>query len=230
MIEIKLSQGAKPGKGGILPAAKVNAEIAEIRGIPEGEAALSPNRHVDAGNAEELLDLINQVRRVSGRPTGIKFCMGQVAPVQDLLDTILARGPESAPDYIALDSGDGGTGAAPMPLIDSTGMLIEDSLPLLHDMLVTAGLRERINIIAAGKLITSADVAWAFCVGADMVNYVKTLNEEVEIIAHACGVDCPRDLTRDHLLVVQASGRTRPFTKAWNPDRYLSDRRAHERR
>ncbi|MEM9600239.1 MAG: FMN-binding glutamate synthase family protein [Pseudomonadota bacterium] len=278
MIEIKLSQGAKPGKGGILPAAKVNAEIAEIRGIPEGKAALSPNRHVDAGNAEELLDLIDQVRRMSGRPTGIKFCMGQVAPIQDLLDTIMARGPESAPDYIALDSGDGGTGAAPMPLIDSTGMLIEDSLPLLHDMLVTAGLRERIKIIAAGKLITSADVAWAFCVGADMVNnargfmfalgciqalkcnrntcptgitthnprlqqgldpsnkavrvrnYVKTLNEEVEIIAHACGVDCPRDLTRDHLLVVQASGRTRPFTKAWDPDRYLSDRRAHERR
>lgn len=277
MVEIKLSQGAKPGKGGILPAAKVNAEIAEIRGIPEGEAALSPNRHVDAGNADELLDLIDQVRRVSGRPTGIKFCMGQVAPIQDLIDTILKRGTTSAPDYIALDSGDGGTGAAPMPLIDSTGMLIEDSLPLLHDMLVAADLRDRIKIIAAGKLITSADVAWAFCVGADMVNnargfmfalgciqalkcdrntcptgitthnprlqqgldpsnkavrvrnYVKTLNEEVEIIAHACGVDCPRDLTRDHLLVVQASGRTRPFNKAWDPQRYLSSKPLHER-
>ena len=270
MMEIKLSQGAKPGKGGILPAEKVTEEIAEIRGIPVGEAALSPNRHVDAGNAEELLDLIDQVRRVSGRPTGIKFCMGQVGPVQDLLDAINRRGPQSAPDYIALDSGDGGTGAAPMPLIDSTGMLIEDSLPLLDDMLRASRLRERIRIIASGKLITSAEVAWAFCVGADMVNngrgfmfalgciqalkchkntcptgitthdkglqkgldpsnkavrvmnYVKTLNKEVEMIAHACGVDCPRELTRDHLLVMQASGRTRPFARAWNPQRYLA--------
>ena len=269
MIEIKLSQGAKPGKGGILPAEKVNAEIAAIRGIPEGQSALSPNRHVDAGNVEELLDLIEQVRRVSERPTGIKFCMGQVGPVQELIDAILARGATSAPDFITLDSGDGGTGAAPMPLIDSTGMLIEDSLPLLHDMLEEAGLRDRVKIIASGKLITSADVAWAFCVGADMVNngrgfmfalgciqalkcdkntcptgitthnkrlqggldpsnkavrvrnYARTLSREIEMIAHACGVDCPRDLTRDHLLVVQASGRTRPFNKAWNPDRYL---------
>lgn len=277
MIEIKLSQGAKPGKGGILPAKKVNQEIADIRGIPAGEAALSPNRHVDAGNAEELLDLIDQTRRVSKRPVGIKFCMGQVGPVQELIDTIIKRGAQSAPDYIALDSGDGGTGAAPMPLIDSTGMLIEDSLPLLHDMLTKAGLRERIKIIAAGKLITSADVAWALCVGADMVNnargfmfalgciqalkcdknscptgitthnprlqqgldpsnkavrvanYVKTLNEEVEIIAHACGVDCPRDLARDHLLVIQSSGRTRPFNKVWDADRYLSDKKSHQR-
>lgn len=271
MIEIKLSQGAKPGKGGILPAKKVNQEIAEIRGIPEGKAALSPNRHVDAGNVEELLDLIHQVRRASKRPVGIKFCMGQIQPVQDLFDAIIDRGIASAPDYIALDSGDGGTGAAPMPLIDSTGMLIEDSLPLLHDMLVDAGLRDRIKIIASGKLITSADVAWAFCVGADMINngrgfmfalgciqalkcdkntcptgitthdkrlqagldptnkavrvrnYVKTLNSEIDMIAHACGVDCPRDLTRDHLLVIQSSGRTRPFNRAWNPDRYLNN-------
>ena len=270
MIEIKLSQGAKPGKGGILPAEKVTPEIAEIRGIPVGQAALSPNRHVDASTPEELLDLIDQVRRVSKRPTGIKFCMGQVGPVQDLIDAILARGPASAPDFITLDSGDGGTGAAPMPLIDSTGMLIEDSLPLLHDMLVAAGLRERIKIIASGKLITSADVAWAMCVGADMVNngrgfmfalgciqalkchkntcptgitthdkslqkgldptnkavrvrnYVKTLNSEVKMIAHACGVDCPRDLKREHLLVMQASGRTRPFNKVWDPKRYLA--------
>jgi glutamate synthase domain-containing protein 2 len=273
MVEIKLSQGAKPGKGGILPAAKVNAEIAEIRGIPEGQAALSPNRHVDAGNVEELLDLIAKVRDASKRPTGIKFCMGQVEPVQELFDAILKRGAASAPDFITLDSGDGGTGAAPMPLIDSTGMLIEDSLPLLHDMLSDAGLRDRIKIIASGKLITSADAAWAFCVGADLINngrgfmfalgciqalkcdkntcptgitthnkrlqhgldpsnkavrvmnYVKTVNSELEMIAHACGVDCPRDLTRDHLLVVQSSGRTRPFNKAWNPDRYLA--RAH---
>jgi len=81
MMEIKLSQGAKPGKGGILPGNKVTAEIAEIRGIEEGKSALSPNRHVDAGTSEELLDLIHQVREVSGLPTGIKLCVGQVGPL-----------------------------------------------------------------------------------------------------------------------------------------------------
>ncbi len=199
--------------------------------------------------------------------------MGQVDPVQDLIKAILKRGAASAPDYITLDSGDGGTGAAPMPLIDNTGMLIEDSLPLLHDMLSEAGLRDRIKIIASGKLITAADVAWALCVGADMINnargfmfalgciqalkcnkntcptgitthdkrlqkgldlsnkavrvrnYVKTLRDEVEMIAHACGVDSPRELTRSHLLVMQSSGRTRPFSKVWNPGRYLSTER-----
>lgn len=270
MIEIKLSQGAKPGKGGILPASKVTQEIADIRGIMAGQAALSPNRHVDAANNEELLDLIARVRAISKRPTGIKFCMGQVAPVRDLLAAIKARGDDSAPDFITIDSGDGGTGAAPMPLIDSTGMLLEDSLPLLHDLLIETGLRERIKIIASGKLITSAEVAWAFCVGADLINcargfmfslgciqalkcdkntcptgitthnprlqkgldptnkavrvrrYVKTIQEEVNMIAHACGVDCPRDLNRSHLLVIQPSGRTRPFNRTWDPQRYLA--------
>ena len=170
MIEIKLSQGAKPGKGGILPADKVTEEIAEIRGIPVGEAALSPNRHVDAGTPDELLDLIAQVRRVSGRPTGIKMCMGNPAPVADFLDAIVARGAASAPDYIAVDGGDGGTGAAPMPLIDTTGLTVRESLPLLVDMLVERGLRSRVKVIASGKLIASADAAWALAAGADMVN------------------------------------------------------------
>jgi len=97
MVEIKLSQGAKPGKGGILPGNKVTAEIAAIRGIEEGVSALSPNRHVDAGNAAELLDLIHRIREVSGLPTGIKLCIGQVSPVVDLLKTIKTRGDASAP-------------------------------------------------------------------------------------------------------------------------------------
>jgi len=269
MVEIKLSQGAKPGKGGILPGKKVTAEIAEIRGIDEGKSALSPNRHVDASNVEELLDLIHRVREASGRPVGIKLCVGQTKPILDLFSAIKARGDQSAPDFIAVDGGDGGTGAAPLPLIDNTGMTVRESLPLIDDCLKEFGLRDRVKLIASGKLITSADVAWAFCAGADMVNnargfmfalgciqalkcdkntcptgitthnprlqrgldpankavrvhnYVKNIIKEVEIIAHACGVDEPRELTREHLLIVQSSGRSKPFDKIWDRSRYM---------
>lgn len=173
MIEIKLSQGAKPGKGGILPAAKVTAEIAEIRSIPEGQSAISPNRHVEAKNAEELLDLIADVRKISGRPTGIKMVVGNLTPLHEFIATIKKRGIACAPDFITLDGGDGGTGAAPMPLIDNMGRTIRESLPATVDALIKAGLRDRIRIIATGKLITPAEVAWAFCAGADFVSSAR---------------------------------------------------------
>ena len=269
MIELKLSQGAKPGKGGILPGEKVTAEIAEIRGIEIGESAISPNRHVDAGSPEELLDLIENVRKASGRPTGIKFVVGNIAPIHELFEAIKARGIDSAPDFITVDSGDGGTGAAPQPLMDNVGLAIREGLPLIDDLLREEGLRERVALIASGKLVTPVDVAWAFCVGADFVtsargfmfalgciqalkcnentcptgitthnkrlqrgldptnkavrvmNYAKTLQKEVEMIAHSCGVDHPRDLTREHVLIVQAGGRSIPFSQSWNKSRYI---------
>lgn len=268
MIELKISQGAKPGKGGILPASKVTQEIADIRGIAVGEAAISPNRHVEASNADELLDLIEQVRKVSGRPTGIKLVLGSLTPIQELIDAILARGKASAPDFISIDSGDGGTGAAPMPLIDNMGLTIGESLPYMDDILRENGLRERVTLMATGKLLTPSEVAWAFCAGADFVNsargfmfalgciqalkcnkntcptgitthdkrlqaglnpeskavrvanYCKTLRKEVEMIAHSCGVDHPRELTRDHVLIVQNNGRSQPFSKVWEKSRY----------
>ncbi len=173
MIEIKLSQGAKPGKGGILPALKVTEEIAKIRGIPVGKAAISPNRHVEAKNAAELLDLIAHVREVSGRPTGIKMVIGNLATLGDFIKAIKKRGVKSAPDFITLDGGDGGTGAAPMPLIDNMGLTIRESLPATIDALNRAGLRERVRVIATGKLITPAEVAWAFCAGADFVSSAR---------------------------------------------------------
>ncbi len=263
MIELKLSQGAKPGKGGILPASKVTKEIAKIRGIPEGEAAISPNRHVEASNPEELLDLIAIVREISGRPTGIKMVIGDLSKLGEFIAAIQAKGIECAPDFITLDSGDGGTGAAPMPLIDNVGLTIRESLPATIDKLVAAGLRDRIRIIATGKLITPAEVAWAFCAGADFVSsargfmfalgciqamkcntntcptgvtthnkrlqrglnpenkaervrkFVKTMRYEVNMIAHSCGVDHPNQLTRDHALIVSASGRSKPLTEIW---------------
>jgi glutamate synthase domain-containing protein 2 len=169
MFELKLSQGAKPGKGGILPAAKVSKEVARIRGIPAGIASISPNRHPDIANVDDLLDLIARIREQTGKPVGFKTVIGQAAWLFELTDAILKRGEESAPDFISLDSGDGGSGAAPMPLMDSVGMPIRDSLPLTVDTLAAAGLRERVKLIASGKMIIPTEAAWAFCVGADFV-------------------------------------------------------------
>ncbi|MBK1724500.1 FMN-binding glutamate synthase family protein [Thiocystis violacea] len=169
MFEIKLSQGAKPGKGGILPAAKVTPEIAAIRGIPVGVEAISPNRHRDVGNTADLLDLIARVRAVTGKPVGFKMVLGAYGWLDELCESIWTRGLDAAPDFITVDGAEGGTGAAPMPLIDDMGLPLRESLPLLVDRLSTYGLRERIRVIASGKLITPADVAWALCIGADFV-------------------------------------------------------------
>lgn len=173
MFEVKLSQGAKPGKGGILPAEKVNKEISTIRGIPEGQASLSPNRHKEVGSVSELLDLINHVRTVTGKPVGFKSVFGDVGWLKDLAQEIHQRGVEHAPDFITVDGGDGGTGAAPQPLMDSVGLPLQDSLPMVADTLQSLGLRDRIRIIASGKLITPSSVAWALGAGADFVSSAR---------------------------------------------------------
>ena len=173
MIELKLSQGAKPGKGGILPGEKVTEEIAEIRQIPAGQDSISPNRHPELESADDLLDMINHIRDVSGLPTGFKSVIGAYGWLDELFEEIGRRGPESAPDFITVDSGDGGTGAAPMSLMDNVGMPLKESLPLVVDMLNRHGLKDRIKVVASGKLINPADVAWALCVGADFVTSAR---------------------------------------------------------
>ncbi|KIT15464.1 FMN-binding glutamate synthase family protein [Jannaschia aquimarina] len=169
MFELKLAQGAKPGKGGILPAAKVTPEIAEIRGLRPGEDGISPTRHAEASNAGELLDLIGRIREVSGKPVGIKTVGGAAEAFVELFDVINERGPDSAPDFITLDGGEGGTGAAPMPLIDLVGMSIREALPMVSGLRDAAGLKDRIRLIASGKLVGPGDVAWALAAGADFV-------------------------------------------------------------
>ena len=167
MIEIKLSQGAKPGKGGILPAAKVSEEIAEIRGIPVGEDSLSPNRHPDIANASELLDQIERLRRLSGKPVGFKAVFSGTELLDDLCKELGQRGLSAAPDFITVDGGEGGTGASPMPLIDLVGLPLSEALVMVSDQLHAHGLRERIRLIASGKLVTPENVAWALASGAD---------------------------------------------------------------
>ena len=167
MFEIKLSQGAKPGKGGILPAAKVTQVIASTRGIPVGESSISPNRHPDIHNLDELLTMIHRVREITGKPTGMKCVIGQSEWLDEFCQKVHERGMDYAPDFITVDSADGGTGAAPQPLIDYVGMPLRESLPIVVDLLHEYGLRDRIMVIASGKLINPGKVAWALAVGAD---------------------------------------------------------------
>ncbi len=169
MFEIKLSQGAKPGKGGILPGGKVTAEIAAIRGIPEGADSISPNRHPEINSEDDLLDMIEHIRQVTGKPVGFKAVIGAYGWVEDLCKAIQQRGIEHAPDFITVDSADGGTGAAPMSLIDYMGLPIRESLPIVLDTLIAYGLKDRIKVVVSGKLITPAEVAWALCLGADFI-------------------------------------------------------------
>jgi glutamate synthase domain-containing protein 2 len=169
MFELKLSQGAKPGKGGILPAAKVNPEIAAIRGIPAWQDSISPNRFPEVNSTADLLDMIAHVRAVTGKPVGFKTVVGAYGWLDELLNEIETRGDESAPDFITVDSAEGGSGAAPVSLMDFVGLPIQESLPMVVDQLCQHGLRDRIKVIASGKLINPADVAWAICMGADFV-------------------------------------------------------------
>ena len=170
MFEIKISQGAKPGKGGILPGIKVTEVIAMTRGIPVGEDSISPNGHADVRNVDQLLTLLAHVRELTGKPVGFKLVVGGTRFFDDLCLAIQRRGVEQfAPDFITIDSGDGGSGAAPQSLLDSAGLNVRETLPMVSDKLEEFGLRDRIRLIAAGKLIAPADVAWALCAGADFV-------------------------------------------------------------
>ncbi|HZO03927.1 MAG TPA: FMN-binding glutamate synthase family protein [Burkholderiales bacterium] len=255
-FEIKLSQGAKPGKGGVLPGRKVTAEIAQIRGIPEGRDSISPNRHRDIANMAELLEKINWIRELTGRPVGVKTAVGGWRFMNEMADIVHRRGLEFAPDFLVIDGGEGGSGAAPQALADHMSLSIDEALPRVVDALLETGLRNRVRIVASGKIVTSARAAWALCVGADFVNtargfmfalgciqalrchqntcptgvtthnkrlqralvveekylrvanYAMNMNKEIDMIAHSCGVRHARELKREHVRIVQASGQS----------------------
>jgi glutamate synthase domain-containing protein 2 len=204
MFEVKLSQGAKPGKGGVLPAIKVNEEIAAIRNIPVYKDSISPNRFPEIGNSQQLLDFINHVRDVTGKPTGFKIALGGYEWLDDLCTEILKWGIEYAPDFITLDGAGGGTGAAPMSLIDYMGVPITEGLPVLVDTLVEYGLRDRIKVIASGKMLTPAGVSWALCAGTDFINSARGFMFSLGCIqALRCHLNtCPTGIaTHDHRLM-----------------------------
>lgn len=199
-FEIKLSQGAKPGKGGMLPACKVSPEIAAIRGIPPWQDSISPNRHHDIGNIDELLDQIAFIRELTGRPVGVKTAIGGWHFINELCDAILRRGLEYAPDFLTIDGGEGGSGAAPQALIDYAGLPIIEALPRVVDALIESGLKQRIRVVAAGKLVTSAKCAWALCAGADFVNTARGFMFSLGCIqAMRCHLNtCPTGITTNN--------------------------------
>jgi glutamate synthase domain-containing protein 2 len=172
-IAITLTQGAKPGKGGVLPGAKVTPLIAKIRGIPEGKDSISPNRHTDIADMDALLDHVARLREVTGKPVGVKTAIGGRWFANELAERVLARGPALAPDFLVIDGGEGGSGAAPQALADHVGLSIDEALPRVVDALIAAGLKDRIKVVASGKLVTSARAAWALCCGADFVNTAR---------------------------------------------------------
>ena len=196
-FEIKLSQGAKPGKGGLLPGGKVGPEIAAIRGIPVHMDSISPNRHKDINNIDELLDKIHTLRELTGRPVGIKTAIGGWNFINELCDSINRRGLDYAPDFLTIDGGEGGSGAAPQTLIDHVSLPIAEALPRVVDSLLQSGLKNRIYVIAAGKLVTSAEGAWALCAGADFVNTARGFMFSLGCIqAMRCHLNtCPTGIT-----------------------------------
>ncbi|MBF0615067.1 MAG: FMN-binding glutamate synthase family protein [Magnetococcales bacterium] len=196
-FEVKLSQGAKPGKGGILPGEKVTEEIALIRGIPPGQDSISPNRHYEIGNVAELLDRMAWLRDLTGRPVGFKTAIGGWRFINEVCEECHKRGLEYAPDFITLDGGEGGTGASPQALMDHMSLPIAEALPRMVDALIQSGLKERIIVVVAGKLVTSARAAWALCTGADFVNTARGFMFSLGCIqAMRCHTNtCPTGIT-----------------------------------
>ena len=223
MFEIKMSQGAKPGKGGILPGKKVTAEIAKIRGIPQGEDSISPNAHPEIKSVQDILSMITKVRNATGKPVGFKAVIGDSTWLKELLVEINKQGAEFAPDFITIDSADGGTGAAPQPLMDYVGLPLKESLPLVVNLLVEYGLRNRIRVICSGKLITPSKVAWALAVGADAVNSARGFMFSLGCIqALQCNKDtCPTGITTHNAKLQQGLDPANKSERVANYHKYI---------
>lgn len=167
LVELKLSQGAKPGKGGILPAAKITEEIARIRGVPMGIDVISPSAHTAFDTPIGLMEFIQTMRRASGgKPTGFKLCVGKRREFIALCKAMVETG--ITPDFISVDGGEGGTGAAPLEFTDSMGSPLVEGLVFVHNALTGYGLRDRIKVIATGKVMTGFAMAKRIAVGADL--------------------------------------------------------------
>lgn len=196
MIEIKLSQGAKPGHGGILPGPKVTEAIAEARGVPVGVACISPSSHSAFSTPRELCDFIASLRQMSGgKPVGLKLCVGHPWEWFAMAKAFHQTG--ITPDFITVDGGEGGTGAAPVEFADHRGAPLREGLMLVHNTLTGLGLRDRIRLIASGKIITAFDICRVTALGADGVNMARGFMFAIGCIqAQACHTGkCPTGIT-----------------------------------
>ncbi|MGB8817697.1 MAG: FMN-binding glutamate synthase family protein [Rhizobiaceae bacterium] len=221
MIEIKLSQGAKPGHGGVLPAAKITPEIAEMRGIPMGRDCISPAAHPAFSTPLELVGFIKHLRELSGgKPVGIKLCIGQRHEFLAVVKAMLQTGV--TPDFIVVDGKEGGTGAAPSEFIDHMGMPLQEALTFVHFALVGARLRDRIKLGASGMMISAFDIARTMALGADWVNMARAFMFAVGCIqSQTCHTDtCPTGVA------TQDPGRQRALVV---PDKAMRVKQFHEK-
>ncbi|MFD4291860.1 FMN-binding glutamate synthase family protein [Rhodococcus sp. NPDC058505] len=220
-ISIKLSQGAKPGLGGVLPGAKVSAEIAEARGVPIGRTVVSPPAHTAFGTPTELVDFITTLRTLSGgKPVGFKLCVGARTEFLSICKAMLDR--DIAPDFIIVDGSEGGTGAAPVEFEDHMGMPLTEGLMLVHNALVGTGLRDRIRIGASGKVASGSDIVKRIIQGADFTMAARAMMFAVGCIqAQACHTNhCPVGVTTQDparvraLVVADKATRVRNFQRS----------------
>jgi glutamate synthase domain-containing protein 2 len=192
MIEIKLSQGAKPGHGGILPAIKLTEEIAGIRHVPMGQDVVSPAAHSAFSSPQGLLDFVKELRELSGgKPVGFKLCIGQLKEFLGICKAMLDSGV--LPDFITVDGGEGGTGAAPTEMTNSVGTPLRDALIFVNSALIGIGLRDRIRIIASGKIFSAFHLLRVIALGADTVNSARGMMFALGCIqSRSCNTDnCP---------------------------------------
>lgn len=192
MIEIKLSQGAKPGHGGILPAAKLTAEIAEIRGVALGKDVISPPSHSAFSDPRGLLEFIVRLRELSnGKPVGFKLCVGYQPEFLGICKAMLET--DIIPDFITVDGAEGGTGAAPLELSNSVGMPMRDGLMFVHNALRGIGVRQKLRVIAAGKIVTAFHMFRTIALGADLCNSARAMMLALGCIqARRCNLNtCP---------------------------------------
>lgn len=174
MVEIKLSQGAKPAHGGVLPAAKVDEEIARIRGVPTGKDVISPPAHSAFSTPTGLLEFVQQLRELThGKPVGFKLCVGRRSEFMGICKAMVETG--ILPDFITVDGAEGGTGAAPLEFTDRLGLPIDEALPFVHDCLIGIGVRDKVRIIASAKVVTGFDVVEKIALGADMCNMARPM-------------------------------------------------------
>jgi glutamate synthase domain-containing protein 2 len=192
MIEIKISQGAKPGHGGILPAAKITPEVAEIRGVPLGVDAISPSAHSTFSTPIGLLEFITQLRELSGgKPVGFKLCVGKRREFLAICKAMLETGLR--PDFITVDGGEGGTGAAPFEFSNSLGCPLVDGLTFVHNALVGVELRGEIKILASGKVASGFGLTRLLALGADLCYAARSMMLSIGCVqARKCNSnECP---------------------------------------
>src|SRR5215813_2296008 len=208
MVELKISQGAKPGHGGVLPAAKVSEEISKIRGVAMGEDCISPAYHRAFSTPVQMMQFVANMRKLSGgKPAGFKLCIGHPWEFLAICKAMLQTG--IYPDFIVIDGNEGGTGAAPLEFMDHLGMPLRDGLNFVHNALIGIGARERIKLGASGKIVSGFDIARTMALGADWCNAARGFMFALGCIqSQSCHTDrCPvgvatQDRTRQRALVV----------------------------